>query len=178
MKIRQDFINEALNYAVLSKKYTSNRHDFHEGGLDNKQLKMYEGKLGEKIFKEYLIEHNFLYTEDNSPHTEPDNYDFLIQGTTFDVKTRTKAFHRRTLEMVEQLENRQKDIYISVYLEENKTNGKIVGWGTREDFLNTNPIENNGYLDNYVLYDNQLRSIEDLTLYINNLFRLDAQENF
>lgn len=55
MKIRQDFINEALNYAVLSKKYTSNRLDFHEGGLDNKQLKMYEGKLGEKIFKEYLI---------------------------------------------------------------------------------------------------------------------------
>lgn len=80
--------------------------------------------------------------------------------------------------MVEQLENRPKDIYISVYLEENKTNGKIVGWGTRVDFLNTNPIENNGYLDNYVLYDNQLRSIEDFTLYINNFFRLDAQENF
>lgn len=88
--IRAEFIQEAFNYAQASRAYTSNRHDFHEGGLDNKQQKMYEGKLGEKIFKEYLLENNIAFIEDNSPHTEADRYDFLIQGITFDVKTRTQ----------------------------------------------------------------------------------------
>ena len=43
--------DEALDYAEKSKAYTSNRHDFHSGGLSNKKKKMFEGKLGEKAVK-------------------------------------------------------------------------------------------------------------------------------
>ena len=32
----------------------------------------------------------------------------------------------------------------------------------KEDFIKINRIENQGYLDNYVLYDNELRHIETL----------------
>lgn len=35
-KIENQLYQEALNYAESSKQYTSNRHDFHAGGLDNK----------------------------------------------------------------------------------------------------------------------------------------------
>lgn len=164
--IRKDFIIEAENYAKASSSFTSNRHDFHNGGLSNKELKMYEGKLGEKVFKEYLLSNEFRFIEDNTPHTEADDYDFLIGNTKFDVKTRTKSFHTRTLEMVEQMRQNPKDIYISVHLLENRTTGRIIGWCTKEDFLTTNKIENQGYLDNYVMYDNQLRPIDDLTKYI------------
>ncbi len=45
------FIEEAFEYALKSREYTSNRHDFHEGGLDAKQQKMFEGKLGENFLK-------------------------------------------------------------------------------------------------------------------------------
>ena len=50
-KIEGPLYDEALAYAENSKRYTSNRHDFHEGGLDNKKRKMLEGKLGEKAVK-------------------------------------------------------------------------------------------------------------------------------
>lgn len=169
IKIRPNFIQEALDYAKASKKFTSNRHDFHAGGLDNKQQKMYEGKLGEKIFKEFLLSLSIPFEEDNSPHTEADNYDFIIKKITFDVKTRTQPFHTRTLEMVEQMERNPKNIYISVSLSASQDCGDIIGWCTSEDFLNLGTVENQGYLDNYVLYDKQLRSIESLELYIKSL---------
>lgn len=53
-KLRAEYIiegalyQEALDYARRSRAYTSDRHDFHSGGLDNKQQKMLEGKLGER----------------------------------------------------------------------------------------------------------------------------------
>ena len=50
-KIDGQLYQEALDYAESSKRYTSNRHDFHPGGLDNKKKKMFEGKLGEKAIK-------------------------------------------------------------------------------------------------------------------------------
>lgn len=53
-QIPQNLINEALQYAQLSANYTSNRHDFHQGGINNKKLKMFEGKLGEKFLKCFL----------------------------------------------------------------------------------------------------------------------------
>ncbi len=52
--IKDDFIEEALSYAKKSRAFTSNRHDFHPGGLDNKQHKMFEGKLGEKHSRCFL----------------------------------------------------------------------------------------------------------------------------
>lgn len=42
-KLRAEYIiegtlyQEALDYARRSRAYTSDRHDFHSGGLDNKQ---------------------------------------------------------------------------------------------------------------------------------------------
>lgn len=164
--IRDIFINEALDYAIRSKAYTSNRHDFHQGGLNNKQQKMFEGKLGEKIFKEFLISNGLDFVEDQSPCDEADEYDFLINNLLIDVKTRTKSFHVRTLEMVEQFQNKPKNIYVSVYLHQNLREGEILGWFTSDDLLYKNRIENNGYLDNYVMYDDDLRPLEDLIPYI------------
>ena len=50
IKIPKNFIDEAFDYASKSKLYTSDRHDFHQGGLNNKEQKMFEGKLGVKVF--------------------------------------------------------------------------------------------------------------------------------
>jgi len=162
-KIKPEFIEEALRYAFKSRAYTSNRHDFHEGGLGAKQRKMYEGKLGEKILKMILIENNLIFYEDETDHTKADIYDFkLCDGTTIDVKTRTKKFHTRSLEMVEQFNKNPKDIYVSIRLFTDKKEGYVLGWFTKEDILKINRIENNGYLDNYVLYDNELRSLNQL----------------
>ena len=117
--IHPEFYQEALRYARSSRAYTSNRHDFHAGGLSNKQKKMFEGKLGEKGFKMFLLE-NIPFIEDHSSPQERDEYDFLLSTINkkylFDVKTRTKSFHTRTLEMVEQAESHPKDIFISARL--------------------------------------------------------------
>jgi len=163
IKIPAEYVQEALDYAMKSKAYTSNRHDFHEGGLEAKQRKMFEGKLGEKIFKKVLVDNKINFEEDKTSHTEADLYDFKMpDDTTIDVKTRTKHFHTRTLEMVEQFEKNPKDIYVSVRLYPDRKEGYIIGWCTKEDIKRINRIENNGYLDNYVLYDNELRPLEEL----------------
>ena len=164
ISIKKQFIEEAYLYAFKSREFTSNRHDFHEGGLNAKQRKMYEGKLGEKIFKQFLIDNDIYFDEDSSHHTEADKYDFIInEYLLVDIKTRTKDFHTRTLEMVEQFNKNPKHIYISVRLYTEDKNGFIVGWVGKKDFKKINRIENNGYLDNYVFYDNELRDINTLT---------------
>jgi hypothetical protein len=162
------FISEALQYAKLSRSFTSDRHDFHEGGLSAKQRKMFEGKLGEKAFKQYMIDNDISFKEDNTSHEVADVYDFLVKDDLgielkIDVKTRTKHFHTRTLEMVEQLEKNPKDIYISVRLFDGEPIiVELIGYALKEDFISINRIENNGYLDNYVLYDNELKKMETL----------------
>ncbi len=163
IKITQELIDEALNYASKSKSYTSNRHDFHEGGLDAKQRKMFEGKLGEKILKIIFIGEKIIFEEDKTDHTQADYYDFILpDGTTIDVKTRTEDFHTRTLEMCEQFKKIPKDIYVSVRIFNDKKEGYIIGWFTKEDIVKINRIENNGYLDNFVLYDDELRPLNEL----------------
>lgn len=163
IKITPELINEALSYATKSRAYTSNRHDFHEGGLDAKQRKMFEGKLGEKILKIIFVEKNISFEEDKTDHTQADYYDFILpDGTTIDVKTRTKDFHTRTLEMCEQFKKMPKDIYVSVRIFGDKKEGYVIGWFTKEDIIKINRIENNGYLDNFVLYDDELRPLSDL----------------
>lgn len=165
-QIPEDLVQEALNYAVLSRQYTSNRHDFHPGGLDNKQKKMFEGKLGEKGVKMFFMDNNIVFEEDGTSHTERDNFDFLIEfgnkEYTIDVKTRTEHFHTRTLEMVEQAHSNPKDIYISARLYREDNTVKLLGWFTKEDMFDANQIENQGYLNNYVMYDEDLRPISEL----------------
>ena len=163
ISIKKIYIEEAYKYSFKSRKFTSNRHDFHEGGLNAKQRKMYEGKLGEKIFKQFLIDKSIGFTEDSSHHTEADKYDFIInEYLLVDVKTRTKDYHTRTLEMVEQFNKNPKHIYISVRLYAKEKNGFIIGWFSKNDIKKINRVENNGYLDNYVFYDNELRDINTL----------------
>lgn len=83
-KLRAEYIiegalyQEALDYARRSRAYTSDRHDFHSGGLDNKQQKMLEGKLGEKAFKLFLQDNGIRFEEDHSSYEERDEYDFLL----------------------------------------------------------------------------------------------------
>lgn len=161
--IPEDLIKEAAEYAKLSRAFTSNRHDFHAGGLTNKQKKMFEGKLGEKIFKMFLLDNNITFEEDHSSYTEADIYDFILpDNTTIDVKTRTQSFHIRTLEMVEQFKRKPKDIYISVRLYPEQYKGTIIGWFSKEHLLQVNRIENQGYLDNYVMYDSDLHPVKEL----------------
>jgi hypothetical protein len=155
---------EAMNYATISRKFTANRHDFHEGGLDAKQRKMFEGKLGEKAIKQFFIDNNIKFEEDKTSHEDADFYDFLVwdlemKELKVDVKTRTKDFHTRTLEMVEQMKNKPKDIYFSVRLYDTTSyTVDILGFATKQDFLKINRIQNQGYLDNYVLFDNELKN--------------------
>lgn len=166
--IPENLVSEALEYAKLSRKFTSNRHDFHPGGLDNKQKKMFEGKLGEKGIKKLFMNYNVKFEEDSTSHEESDLYDFIVYDSKgnplkVDIKTRTKSFHIRTLEMVEQLNNKTKDIYISVRLfDKEPYEVEIIGFAIKKDFININRIQNQGYLDNYVLYDNELRQINTL----------------
>ena len=56
-------IQEANDYAHRAAPFTSNRHDFHEGGLEAKERKMAEGKYGEKAFK--IIEFPDCFTRDD-----------------------------------------------------------------------------------------------------------------
>lgn len=164
--IENDLYNEALEYAENSKKYTSNRHDFHSGGLNNKKKKMFEGKLGEKAIKIIFNDNSICYEEDKSSFDERDEYDFLLinknESLKVDVKTRTESFHVRTLEMVEQAKEHPKDIYISVRLFRESNTVRLIGWFTYKDMINKNQIENQGYLDNYVMYDKDLRPITEL----------------
>lgn len=159
-------LQEALKYADLSGAYTSDRHDFHAGGLNNKKIKMFEGKLGEKAFKQFLIDNHIPFIEDHSSWDERDEYDFLLTTTEaeylLDVKTRTKPFHTRTLEMVEQARSHPKDIFISARLHPERNAVQLLGWYSYEDMITMNRIENNGYLDNYVMYDQDLRPLEEL----------------
>lgn len=160
-------LQEALSYAELSGAYTSDRHDFHDGGLTNKKRKMFEGKLGEKAFKIFLRANHIPFEEDHTSWRERDEYDFLLHtadGKRYlvDVKTRTKAFHTRTLEMVEQAQSHPKDIFISTRLFPDRNTVRLLGWYSYDDMIQTNRIENNGYLDNYVMHDSELRGFQDL----------------
>jgi hypothetical protein len=64
--------------------------------------------------------------------------------------------------MVEQANSCPKDIYISVRLFRETNTVTILGWFYKQDMLGKNQIENQGYLDNYVMYDRDLRSMEEL----------------
>jgi len=172
VKISDEFVLEAANYSKLSRAHTSDYHDFHEGGLNAKQKKMFEGKIGEKGIKQFFIDNKIIFEEDRSSHTDADEYDFIISKDDkkyfVDVKTRTKKFHTRTLEMVKQFHSKKIDIYISVFLMRDNSNFqiKILGWCNKKDIIKINRIENNGYLDNYVLYDKELKDINQLINYL------------
>ena len=165
-EITGELYEEALTYARRSRAFTSNRHDFHPGGLNNKEKKMFEGKLGEKAFKLFLTENHINFTEDKSSFDERDEYDFLLLNDTeqlkVDVKTRTENFHIRTLEMVEQARSHPKDLYISARLYRETNTVKLLGWFSFQDMIDKNQIENQGYLNNYVMYDRDLRPMADL----------------
>lgn len=130
---------------------------------------MFEGKLGEKAIKQLFIDNNILFKEDDTSHEEADFFDFIVWyqknnvKLKVDVKTRTKNFHIRTVEMVEQINKNPKEIYISVRLFIDKKTYKVevIGFALKNDFLAKNDIQNLGYLDNYILYDRDLRPIDD-----------------
>ncbi|MFU8925362.1 hypothetical protein [Acinetobacter puyangensis] len=67
---------------------------------------------------------------------------------------------------MEQVYCRPKHLYVSVRLFPDLKSGLIIGWCTAHDFLQINRIENHGYLDNYVLYDHELRHIDSLANFL------------
>ena len=127
---------------------------------------MFEGKLGEKAIKILLNENNVNFIEDTTSYNERDEYDFLLindkERLKVDVKTRTEDYHVRTLEMVEQAATHPKDIYISVRLFRDSNTVIPIGWFTYEDMIEKGKKENQGYLDNYVMYDEDLRPMLDM----------------
>ena len=179
--IRENYVitgslyDEAVSYARKARAFTSNRHDFHPGGLSNKEKKMFEGKLGEKAIKLLLTDSHISFIEDTSSYDERDEFDFLLvnenEQLKVDVKTRTEDFHIRTLEMVEQAETHPKDICISVRLFRESNTVVILGWFSYKDMIRKGRIENQGYLDNYVMYDSDLRPILDLEKYVLTRFK-------
>ena len=179
--IRENYVitgslyDEAVSYARKARAFTSNRHDFHPGGLSNKEKKMFEGKLGEKAIKLLLTDNHISFIEDTSSYDERDEFDFLLvnenEQLKVDVKTRTEDFHIRTLEMFEQAETHPKDIYISVRLFRESNTVVILGWFSYKDMIRKGRIENQGYLDNYVMYDSDLRPILDLEKYVLTRFK-------
>ena len=181
MTIRENYVitgslyDEAVSYARKARAFTSNRHDFHPGGLSNKEKKMFEGKLGEKAIKLLFTDNHISFIEDTSSYDERDEFDFLLvnenEQLKVDVKTRTEDFHIRTLEMVEQAETHPKDIYISVRLFRESNTVVILGWFSYKDMIRKGRIENQGYLDNYVMYDSDLRPILDLEKYVLTRFK-------
>ena len=177
-EITGDLYDEAVSYAKKSRAFTSNRHDFHPGGLSNKEKKMFEGKLGEKAIKLLLIENHISFIEDTSSFDERDEYVFLLVNDSeqlkIDVKTRTEDFHIRTLEMVEQAKTHPKDINISVRLYRDSNTVVVLGWFSYNDMMRKGKIENQGYLDNYVMYDCDLRPIADLEKYV--LYRFKKEK--
>lgn len=173
-------IEEAQQYAVLSARHTSNRHDFHRGGIDGKAENMFVGKLGEKVFKAWLRQQGLPFDEDPTSHEEADQYDFRVVGRTIDVKTFTKDNHRLLLEMVEQYERNPKDYYVAVRLRYGPftvgvNNGvpvfdfnnivqrtaTILGWADKAE-VGQAPIGTNRYLRNYQLRLDNLRSVDSL----------------
>lgn len=166
IKVTEEMKCEALQYSNLSRNHTSRRHDFHEGGADNASLKMNEGKIGEKAFRAWLDKEGIPYTEDSTSFDKADDYDFLINGYKIDVKTRTEDFHIRTLELVEQVENRSKDIYVSVHYHRDTDIVDLIGVISSNKLVQLNQIENHGYEDNYVAYDNQLGNLKDFKNFI------------
>ena len=179
--IRENYVitgslyDEAVSYARKARAFTSNRHDFHPGGLSNKEKKMFEGKLGEKAIKLLFSDNHISFIEDTSSYDERDEFDFLLvnenEQLKVDVKTSTEDFHIRTLEMVEQAETHPKDIYISVRLFRESNTVVILGWFSYKDMIRKGRIENQGYLDNYVMYDSDLRPILDLEKYVLTRFK-------
>ena len=135
---------------------------------------MFEGKLGEKAVKMFFIDNGVCFEEDHSSPEERDEYDFLLinanERLKVDVKTRTEKYHIRTLELVEQAQTHPKDIFISARLFRETNEVKLLGWYTYDDMIRKNQIQNQGYLDIYVMYDSDLRSIESLEQDLLNRF--------
>ena len=74
--ISQPLEKEAEDCSLKSRSYTSNRHDFHEGGLEAKERKIFEGELGEKAIKQFFTERNIKFKRDTTSFDKADFYDF------------------------------------------------------------------------------------------------------
>lgn len=173
-------IEPARDYAILSAPHTSNRHDFHGGGLANKARKMFEGKLGERAFGAWLAMEGISNTPDSSAHNVADVFDFMVGGRAIDVKTYTQVSHRRLLEMVEQYQRGAKDYYVATRLHYSPfdvhiQSGEIVfdlgavttqfvdiiGWASGRQ-VGEAQVENVGYKDNYRIWLDDLRLPQSL----------------
>lgn len=159
---------EAQEYAVRAHDYTARGHDFHNGGADEAAKYMYYGKLGEKAFKKFLIDNNIQFLEDETGPDQADEYDFLVNGYRIDVKTRTRPFHTKTLEMVKQFHERPKDIYVGAYYNEDNDEVCLYGYIWAEKLSTLHEPKSMGYIKNYWANDNEMSQIENLIVELNN----------
>ena len=123
---------------------------------------MYYGKLGEKAFKKILRDSKIDFLEDTTGPDEADKYDFLIKGFKIDVKTRTKKYHKKTLEMVKQFKERPKDIYVGAYYDEQKEEVNLYGYIKAVELEKLHMPVSNGYGKNYWAYYNEMEPIDRL----------------
>ena len=166
IQLTDHLIEEAKLYANRSANYLSARNSFHDGSHESRVQKMFEGKLGEKIFKTWLLDNRIPFTEDFTSYKNADNYDFIVGGKTIDIKTKIKDYDYKILEIKDTFDTRPKDIYIAVRLYLGTMEGEIEGGVSRQKMKEINRIVNLGYGDDYAIVEEELTPIETIKDYL------------
>ena len=139
-KISQKWVPLSWDYANRVADYLSENHDAIGSTREDRVAGMYAGKLGEGYVKDMLDYYGIPYLEDEKPDEDPDNFDLLIGGKKVDVKTKRSTKYTDLIEMVEQVKNRPKDLFINVHVNVETLEAEFIGWTTNARMLEINKI--------------------------------------
>ena len=89
----------------------------------------YIGKLGEIAFRKFLDEKGVLFKELKYNGNEWDKCDFVISDKLIDVKSTEEASYKKYMMIPKpQFENKKKDFYVSIVVNQNHTNANVQGF--------------------------------------------------
>lgn len=137
LNIDQESIEKAKKFSLDVVNETYDR--FHKD-LEEREKRIFFGKLGELIFSKFLlskgIKHNTKGMLEVFPGTSNvDAFDFIIPKNKklIDVKTAYKNFHKRIIIPYDQFENgKAKDFYVGIFIDFEKKESTIYGYTTKE----------------------------------------------
>ncbi len=141
--------------ARLRVKYTSRRHDYHNGTAEARFKKFFAGCLGEAVFGKWLIRQNVLFVKHVRKPWEPDRFDFMVSGLGMvNVKAEVpgrRGFRNTLLVTLAEIRKRPCDYYVAVLLQKNKifTAGQIMGWVSLAQVKAAQRVH--GYEDDYAI---------------------------
>jgi hypothetical protein len=121
------------------------------------------GRMATKIF---FVKNNINFNNIPDLYKYDKGY-FVYNNKTITTRSRSKPHYIRTLEKVSEFNKMVKDIYISTLVNDYDNDSNIyhcrmLNWVKGEDFKNRGRVENQGYGNNYVIYDNKSRTINSL----------------